>query len=263
MTTVSPDQVKFLVFDTETVPDGDLISRVKYPGQNLDPEAAVDRAQSEAREESFRGSDFLPFLFHRPVCLGMAKVAQDYSLLGLTVLNSSPENVCSLWWSGMGGVYSHATLVSFNGRGFDLPLLEMAAYRYAVPAPAHFAGRESIRYRYSRQHIDLQELFTNHGAVRLPGGLDAVAKMIGCPGKIDVKGSDVLLMHRSGDHAGIAGYCLCDVLDTYRVFLRTRIMFGELDREGEVALLQQAHAVVKEHAPIWPALHKYLDRWES
>ena len=38
-------------------------------------------------------------------------------------------------------------LVSFNGRRFDLPVLELAALRYGISAPAYFA---EARGRHAR-----------------------------------------------------------------------------------------------------------------
>lgn len=258
------NNVKYVIFDIETVPDGNLIARTKYPGEGLSDDAAVEKAQQEAAEKSWSGSDFLPYAFHVPVCLGIAKVGADFSLVGVAKINNSPANIAQKWWAGITDptYYGSATLVSFNGRGFDIPVLEMAAFRHAVPVPNHFTNAKfGLRYRYTERHIDLQEFFTNFGAVRPAGGLNLVAKLIGCPGKTGVKGSDVLSMHREGRHDEIAAYCMADVLDTYMVFLRTRVMTGELPREQEPILIEQAIATLRQSVASHPYVQKYLDCW--
>src|SRR5262249_23058802 len=121
----------FLVLDTESVPDGRLIGRVKYPGEELSPEDAVARAQAEARERWPAGSDFLPVSFHYPGAVCVIRVASDFRLEAVTCLDAPlfrPGEIVRKFWQGVGRY--KAKLVSFNGRGFDLPLLELAAFRY-------------------------------------------------------------------------------------------------------------------------------------
>src|SRR5262249_14641596 len=81
-------QTGFLVFDTESVPDGRLIARVKYPRESLTPEEAIARAQAEAREQSRDGSDFLPVTFQVPIAVCVLRVGRDFTLQGLTCLDS-------------------------------------------------------------------------------------------------------------------------------------------------------------------------------
>src|SRR5215469_16367198 len=84
----APPQTAFLVFDTESVPDGRLLARVKYPREELTAEQAIARAQAEAREASRDGSDFLPVTFQVPVAVCVLRVASDFTILGLTCLDS-------------------------------------------------------------------------------------------------------------------------------------------------------------------------------
>src|SRR5438045_2935405 len=70
----------YLVLDTESVPDGRLLSRVKYREENLAPEEAVVRAQAEARERSPHGSDFLPVSYQYPVAMCVVRVAADFGI---------------------------------------------------------------------------------------------------------------------------------------------------------------------------------------
>src|SRR5437588_1680018 len=125
----SGSPTRYLVLDTESVPDGRLLAKVKYPGENLPPEEAIQRAQAEARELSRDGSDFLPVTFHFPVAVCVLRVAADFTLQALTCLDAPeyrPAEIVRKFW--LGSARYRAKLVTFNGRGFDLPLLELAAF---------------------------------------------------------------------------------------------------------------------------------------
>ena len=94
----------YLLFDTESVPDGRLIGKVKYPDQTLTPEEAVRRAQAEAREQSRNGSDFIPVAFQVPVAVCVVRVAADCSLQRITPLgapNFRPCDIVEQFWCGV------------------------------------------------------------------------------------------------------------------------------------------------------------------
>src|SRR5687767_1783176 len=92
----------FLIIDTESVPDGKLLGMVKYPQENLAPEAAVIRAQNEAREASSSGSDFLPVTFHYPIAVCVLRVGADYGLQNLACLDAPlfrPRKIVEQFWA--------------------------------------------------------------------------------------------------------------------------------------------------------------------
>jgi 3'-5' exonuclease len=165
-----------------------------------------------------------------------------------------------LFWRGLES-YPEATLVDFGGRTFDLPVLELAAFRFGIGLPSYF-GRQArgYRQRYSEKHLDLLEWFTNWGAFRLRGGLDLLAKMLGKPGKMGVKGEQVLSLWQEGEKGRIGSYCLCDVLDTYFVFLRTRLLMGEIAPEAEREIIEHACKAIEDVAFEDPHIEEYLAR---
>src|SRR5207302_8491492 len=95
-------------------------------------------------------------------------------------------------------------LVTFNGRGFDLPLLELAAFRYGCGGRDYF---QSSRNRLGGGHLDLMDWLTNYGAVRASGGLDLLSKLLGKPGKMEVSGERVYRLHVDGRAQEINDYC--------------------------------------------------------
>jgi predicted PolB exonuclease-like 3'-5' exonuclease len=251
----------FLIVDTESVPDGDLLARVKYPGENLTPEQAIDRAQAEARGLSQTGSDFLPVTFQIPVAISVVRVAADFSLQAIACLDTPdfrPREMVRKFW--MGVARYKARLVTFNGRGFDLPLLELAAFRWGYSVRDHFYNS---RNRFNGNHIDLFDWLSNYGACRISGGLNLLAKLLGKPGKMGVDGAQVYAFYQEKRLQEINDYCLCDTLDTYFVFLRTRVLLGDLTLSDESTLVRRAQVWLTAKIPEFPILRAYLQRFEE
>lgn len=249
----------YLIMDTESVPDGRLLSLIKYKDEGLTEEAAIARAQAEAREQSYNGSDFLPVSFHFPVSVCVARVGTDFSLLDVKAVDA-PEyrtrRIVENFWKGV-QKYSRASIVTFNGRCFDLPLMELAAFRFGCVLPVHY---RQGRNRFNG-HLDLLDWMTNYGACRLAGGLNLLSKILGKPGKMDVAGDQVYEMYRAGRLREVNDYCLADTLDTYFVFLRTRVLTGELTLDRELELVRQAKLWIMNKVGEIPAFQKYLDNW--
>lgn len=258
--------VAYLIFDIEAIADGDLVSRIRYPGESLGAAEALARYRAELLAEN--GKDILPTTFMLPVSVAIAKVDADFRLMDLVTLDAPlyrPQVIARLFWQGWNH-YGRPTLVSFNGRGYDLPVLELAAFRYGYAVPAWFnveaRSFEQARNRYnSDAHLDLYDLLSNFGAGRLVGGLNLLANLIGKPGKTGVDGSQVQDMYDRGEAAAVNDYCRCDVLDTYFVFLRTRVLLGKLTLEREQELVQQTKLWLEAQSATVPVYREYLSHW--
>ncbi len=258
--------VRYLVFDIESVADAPLVARLRHPGESIDPAEAVSRYRAELIEKY--ESDFIPHTFQLPISIVVAKVAADYRLLDLVALDEPqfrPHIVTAHFWKGW-EAYRRPTLVSFNGRTFDLPLLELASFRYGLSLPGWFntAGKtyDQPRNRYNTQaHLDLHDVLTNFGASRFNGGLNLAANLLGKPGKMDVQGHMVQDLFNAGRLAEINDYCRCDVLDTYFVFLRCAVLTGELTLDQEQEILAETKAWLHERSAITPIYAAYLARW--
>jgi len=257
---------RFLVFDIESVADGSLVSRLRYPTEKLAPAKAIARYRAELEAES--GKDFIPYTFQLPVSLVIAKVAGDLSLQDLVALDeeeSRPHEIVRRFWEGW-KKYKQPQLVSFNGRGFDMPLLELCAFRYGIGIPDWFAEEarsfDQPRNRYNtRAHFDLHEWLTNNGASRFTGGLSLAANLIGKPGKMDVAGHMVQDLWDADRKAEIHDYCRGDVLDTYFVFLRSRLVAGDISLDRERKLIAQAKEWIEARVDASPGLARYLAAW--
>jgi 3'-5' exonuclease len=258
--------VRYLVFDIETVADAELVAKLRYPGEHLTPDAAVARYRAELMEKY--ESDFIPYTFQIPVSVAIAKVRDDYRLDDLVVLDEPefrPHVITEHFWRGW-EKYKRPTLVSFNGRTFDLPVLELAAFRYGLSLPSwfnmHAKSFEQARNRFNLDaHIDLQEVLTNFGSSRFTGGLNLAANLLGKPGKMDIQGHMVQDMYNEGKIAEINDYCRCDALDTYFVFLRTRVLLGELSLDEEQGIVAETKEWLIKASSASAAYRAYLDRW--
>jgi len=258
--------VSYLVFDVESVADPALVSRLRYPGESIEPHEAVRRYRDELMEKY--ESDFIPYTYQVPISVAVAKVAGNFRMIDLVVLDEPefrPHVIVENFWRGW-EKYRRPALVSFNGRSFDVPLLELAAFRYGLSLPTWFnaSGKsfEQPRNRYNTQsHLDLCELLTNFGSTRFTGGLNLAANILGKPGKMAVEGDMVQDLYDAGRLAEINDYCRCDVLDTYFVFLRTRVLTGQLALAAEQEIIAQTKAWLEQRADQAAAYRLYLDHW--
>lgn len=261
-----PKEVAHLVFDCESIADGDLIAKVRYPGQGLSSGEAIATYQEELMEQ--KGTTFIPYTFQMPISVVVAKVAKNFSLVDIVSLDEPefrPHVITAHFWKGW-EVYKRPQWVTFNGRTFDLPLMEMAAYRYGISLGPWFKsdGYRSPRNRFCIDaHMDLQDLLTNFSATRFNGGLNLAAQILGKPGKITLTGDQVQEQYDQGDLRGISDYCRCDVLDTYFVFLRSMVLTGKLTLENELELVADAKAWIEERTDTCEAFATYLDRWSD
>lgn len=258
--------VRFLVFDVESVADGQLVSKIRFPGEDLPPQDAIRKYRDELIEKN--GTDFIPYSFQIPISVVVAKVGADYTLADIVALDHPryrPHKITEDFWRGW-EAYRQPTLVTFNGRTFDIPLLELAAFRYGINVGHWLAtdgpNYQQPRYRYNTSaHFDLYEILTNFGSSRLTGGLNLSASMLGKPGKMDTQGDMVQDMYDQGQLAEINDYCRCDVLDTYFVFLRLAVVMGNLTLDQEQERVAATKSWLEQRASDSAAYRQYLERW--
>ena len=200
----------YLVLDIETVPDLALYSPP-------DPLTATGPGSERP---------FPPLHAHRPIVLGALWLDQDYRFRRLGVIGENKDEKGMLEDFSSFVARHQPDLVTYNGRSFDLPVLTLRALRHGVAMSWYYQGR--ARHRYSEDgHLDLCDMLSDHGAARSLS-LDAVARLIGLPGKVGVDGSQVEGLFLEGRMADIQSYCLADVAQTGLLFLRFRLMQGAM-----------------------------------
>lgn len=263
---MSKSKVAYLVFDIESVPDPTLVSLVRTGG-NQDPTEALCQYQAELLET--KGTEFVPYAYHVPISIAIGKVGDDFSLLDLVVLKIDElgsKKMCENFWKGW-RAYNFPQFVTFNGRGFDIPLMELMAFRYGLNIQEWLNNSgpsySQPRNRYSSKHLDLYDFLTNYGATSIVGGLNLVSKMICKSGKIGTKGDMVQELLETGQLDEIHSYCRCDVLDTYFVFLRSAVIRGFITTEYESQIISQTRSFLEANLGKEPIYGVYLDAWQK
>ena len=254
-----------LVFDIETIPDTDGLAKL-YDLPSETPAAEVaERAFAERREKT--GNDFLPLHLHRVVAISCA--LRDRDSFKVWTLGTPQDNEVTLIQRFFDGIEKYTPqLVSWNGGGFDLPVLHYRSLVNGVVAPRYWElGEEDREFkwnnyisRYHTRHLDLMDLLALYQA-RANAPLDALAKLCGFPGKLGMDGSKVWQAFQDGEIISIRNYCETDVANTYLIFLRFQLMRGQLTREQydkEVKLVRDTLGQLD--APHW---REYLGAWNS
>jgi 3'-5' exonuclease len=253
-----------LVFDIETVPDTDLGRRL-YGLHDLSDEQVAQIMFTKRRQET--GSEFLSHEQHRVVAVSVAMRSRDaLKLWSLGDEGSSEKVLIERFFDGLDKFTPD--LVSWNGAGFDLPVLHYRSLLHGVTAARYWEmgdSDQSFRYsnylsRFHWRHMDLMDILSGFQG-RGRASLDDIATLLGFPGKVGMNGADVWPEFLRGGLGRIRDYCETDVLNTYLIYLRFELVRGHLnpaEHAHEVArvrkLLDESSAGhLKEFAAAWPA----------
>jgi 3'-5' exonuclease len=251
-----------LVFDIETVPDTALGSRL-YGLQGL-PDAEIAKAMFAMRRQR-TGEEFLPHVQQRIVAISCALRSRDG--LKLWSLGEPDASEAELIRRFFDGIERFApTLVSWNGSGFDLPVLHYRALKAGVQAPRYWDvgdGDPNFRYsnylsKYHWRHLDLMSVLAGHQG-RARASLADTAALLGLPGKLGFGGGQVWDAWLAGEIVRIRRYCETDVLNTYLVFLRFELLRGRLTRERYREELARVRTLLTESAE--PHHQEFLSAW--
>ena len=254
------------VFDIETVPDVELGRRV-YGLHDLSDKQVGYVMQAKRREES--GSEFLSLEQQRVVAISVAMRQRDSFRVWSLGEPGAPE--AELIQRFFDGIDKYTPdLVSWNGGGFDLPVLHYRALRHGIVAPRYWEqgdADQAFRFnnylsRYHSRHMDLMDVLSSYqGRARV--SLEGAALLLGLPGKLGMSGDKVWDAYLEGQIDSIRNYCETDVLNTYLIYLRFELMRGRLlpeEYRGEVVrvrdvLSQQAKPHFQEFLAAWQEPH--------
>jgi len=205
-------ETTYLVLDIETIPDRELFTPPEQP-------TGVERP-------------FPPLYACRPVVIGVMWIGADLGVKKIGTFGEGKDEAAMMAdFADFMGKW-RPQVVTWNGRGFDLPVLALRALRFGLDFRWYYRG-EGYRYRFTEEgHLDLADVISDHGAARMTS-LDGAARTIGLPGKQDgVDGSQVEGLFHAGQLDALRRYCLSDVVQTAFLFLRYRLVSGDLDRDG-------------------------------
>ena len=215
-----------LVFDIETIADIDGARRI-YP-QLAELNDADTLSALTAIRISEAGHDFMRLPLQRIVCISALYIKDgQFSLFSLTADKFSEKEILAKFFRAFNDVEKLPQLISWNGSGFDIPVLIYRAMQYDLAAPWLFEEGERIKNmrfnnyvnRFQTRHLDLMDRFSQYGASRREG-MDVVASLYGLPGKTDVDGSMVGALVAADDWQTLSVYCESDVMNTWLIYLR-------------------------------------------
>lgn len=195
-----------LVMDIETIPDPDVPAPADH-----DPEKV------------------LAVPHHKIVCIG-ALLFENYHVRTLGIISDGKDEPQMMADFVKFVTAKEPCIATFNGRGFDMPVIAMRCLKYGIPFPYYYSSRD-VRYRYTTDgHFDIMDFLSDFGGTK-SARLDAVAKLCGMPGKVGVDGKDVAGMVTSGRVQEVKNYGLCDVAQTAGILLRVQLIRGIIDRQ--------------------------------
>jgi predicted PolB exonuclease-like 3'-5' exonuclease len=253
-----------LVFDIETIPDLEAGRRL-YGLEGLSDED-VGRAMAHLRQQK-TGSDFMPHHLHRIVAISVAlRTGEELRVWSLGGPESGEAELLRRFYDGVERF--SPVLVSWNGGGFDLPVIHYRSLLHGIEAPRYWETGEadqSFRYnnylsRYHWRHTDLMDVLAGFQP-RASAPLDEVATLCGFPGKQGMAGDQVWAAWLEGRIGDIRDYCETDVLNTYLVYLRFERMRGRLDASGYEAACQQVRELLERSGR--PHLQAFLEAWKA
>ncbi len=230
-------QMNVLVFDIETIPDVESARRI-YELVDLNDVDVVHVMQAKRYQETDGKTDFLRHHLQRVVAISV--LLRTPERIALWSLGDDTSDEAELLQRFYDGIERYTpVLVSWNGRGFDLPVLHYRSLLHGVQAPRYWeTGGDDSSFRWNNyinrfhdRHTDLMDVLSGYEG-RAVAALHEIATMLGFPGKLGMTGADVWDTFQAGGLNAIRDYCETDVLNTYLVFLRYELIRGRITREA-------------------------------
>ena len=254
-----------LAFDIETVPDAAGIRRLYELPADLPDREVAELAFQKRRVQS--GNDFLPPHLQRVIVIScVARDEDGVHIFSIAEPERDEKAIIHRFFDAIERKVPQ--LVSWNGKGFDIPVLNHRALIHGVCCPRFWENGDedqSFRYnnytnRYQTRHLDLMDQLAMFNA-RNFAPLDDMARLASLPGKLGVGGAEVWPEYQKGNLQAIRDYCEADVVNTFVLFLRFQMVRGLLAPEQYAAECATLRAVLeKRPEPHWK---EFLSLWKT
>jgi len=255
-----------LVFDIETIPDIAGLRALRGASPDTTDEQVHAAWLAERKEHG--QSDFMPLHLQRVLVISCVfRNAEGLRIHSFVDRDGQSEG--KIIQTFFNTVEKHVPqLVSWNGGGFDLPVLHYRGLQHGVVADKYWDLGDDDRDfkwnnyigRYHMRHLDLMDLLAMYQP-KNNAPLDAMAKLCGFPGKLGMDGSAVYPAYLDGKLEDIRRYCETDVMNTYLLYSRFQKMRGgflEKEYEQEIALVKDTLGNLASAEPHWD---EYLNAW--
>ena len=257
--------MSILVFDIESVPDYEAGRKIHKLTDNLSDKDVVKAMQHLQFQKS--GSEFMPLHLQKIVAISVLFENRDQlKVWSLGNKDSDESEIIQRFYER---VEQHTpTLVSWNGGGFDLPVLNYRSLLHGIQAPRYWeTGDDDSSFRYNNyisrfhwRHTDLMDVLGNFQP-RAGAKLDQIATMLGYPGKFGMDGSLVWDKFQQGAIDEIRNYCETDVLNTYLVYLQFEMIRGRCSRGLLEQKLERVKQLLRDSGE--DHLLEFLQVWED
>lgn len=257
--------MNILAFDIETIPDTDGGRKI-YDLDGLS-DTDVATAMFNKRREKV-GNEFIATHLQKVVAISAVyrnTQKDQFSVWTLGTEESSEKEIVQNFFDG---IDKHSpTLVTWNGSGFDMPVLHYRGLINGVQAPRYWdQGEDDSNFkwnnyisRFHARHTDLMDVIAGYNN-RAFAPLDEIAVLLGLPGKMGMSGSKVWDQYKDGQIKAIRDYCETDALNTYLVYLHWQYIKGSLNDDS----LSAEYEVVKNALRSGEThLQEFLQVWEG
>ena len=257
--------MSILVFDIESIPDFESGRKIHKLSDDLSDKDVVKAMQHLQFQKS--GSEFMPLHLQKIVAISAVFEKSDQiKVWSLGDVDASEKEIIQRFFQGI--EQNTPTLVSWNGGGFDLPVLNYRSLLHGVEAPRYWeVGGDDTSFRYNNyisrfhwRHTDLMDVLGNYQP-RAGAKLDEIATMLGYPGKLGMSGADVWDKYQQGAIEEIRNYCETDVLNTYLVYLHFEMIRGHCGSVLLAEKIKRVKQMLKESEKLH--LIEFLDVWEG
>ena len=258
--------MNILVFDIETIPD--LTSgRKLYDLNGLSDEDTLSAMKTLRRIKT--GNDFFPHYLQKIVAISLVlEKNQQCVVWSLGDESASEKELIERFYHG---IEKHTpTLVSWNGSGFDLPVLHFRALYHGISASSYWETgdhKSDFRWnnylnRYHYRHMDLMDILAAYQS-KAYAPLDDIAILLGFPGKMGMSGDSVYGAYQAGDIKSIRNYCETDVLNTYCVYLKFELMRGSLTNDNYHEHMKKLQKYLTSEGEKRPHLKKFCHHMQN
>ena len=248
-----------LAFDIETIPDAAGLRQLQSAPAELSDAEVVDMAQQNLRQD--KSSDFFALHLHRIVVISCVLRLASGEIKIFSLPHEGGDDEAQALAEFFGGIKKYQPqLISWNGGGFDLPVIAQRALQRKIVAPTFWESDGDYKWnnytnRYHERHLDLMDVL----AFYQPRGwtpLDDVAQLCGLPGKIGIGGAGVWEAYQQGRLDEIRRYCEVDALITYLLGARFQHIRGMGDGDAEWRFVREH--LQQQSGDRWS---EFLDKW--
>lgn len=261
-----------LVFNIQTIPNAEAARRLLGHPEFSDGQAR-DSLADYFLEKSEGKSDFPRQPFHQVVAISYAYLVLERDehgaqwVLKRIASGGTSESSEKELLEGFFHLIETRTprLVSFNGRGFAIPVLKYRAMAHGLSCPKWVSSGDRWHHYESRYssvyHVDLLEVLSDYGA-STRCSLSEIAAALNVPRVTSEEDVSVRALFESGELSVLRDQCETDVCSMLLIFLRWQLFQGALNQEAYAHLMQSIYNYLDIEREEQSHFSNILEAWD-